>query len=108
MNELKPCPFCGSDDLVMSSREAYAFMAGKRMEFYRVKCDTCGAMVDNDFKRPEDAIKAWNRRAGEVEKVGEWTEIADGVFECSACECCDYNASPYCPDCGAKMEGEDG
>ena len=106
MSELKPCPFCGSDDLVMSGREEYAFMTGKRMEFYRVKCDTCGAMVDNDFKRPEDAIKAWNGRAGEVEKVGEWTE-KDGIwFECSMCGCYSYDKLPNCPDCGIKMEAK--
>lgn len=106
MIEWKPCPFCGSDDLVMSGREVYAFMTGKRLEFYRVKCDTCGAMVDNDFKRPEDAIKAWNRRAGEVEKVGEWKE-KDGIwFECSMCGCYSCDKLPNCPDCGIKMEAK--
>jgi uncharacterized paraquat-inducible protein A len=55
------------------------------------------------YETEYEAQTAWNRRA---EKVGEWIEIDDGVFECSACECCDYNASPYCPDCGAKMEAE--
>ena len=107
MIELKPCPFCGSDDLVMSSRETYAFMTGKRMEFYRVKCDTCGAMVDNDFEDTDKAIEAWNRRADE--KVGKWIDIDDCItLECSLCKGQHYNASPYCPNCGARMGDEDG
>lgn len=105
MIEWKPCPFCGNDDLVMSGREVYAFMTGKRMEFYRVKCDTCGAMVDNDFEDADEAIEAWNRRA---DKVGEWTEDVDGAYICSACGCYDYEASKYCPNCGARMENDDG
>ena len=107
MSEWKPCPFCGSDDLVMSGREVYAFMTGKRLEFYRVKCDTCGAMVDNDFKDAEEAIEAWNKRADE--KVGKWLERGEGPWvQCSLCGASSLYAPECCPRCGAKMEGEDG
>ena len=39
-----------------------------------------------------------------AEKVGEWAEDVDGAYICSACGCYDYEASKYCPNCGAKME----
>ena len=103
MSELKPCPFCGSDDLVMSSREAYALMTGKRMEFYRVKCDTCGAMVDNDFGDTDEAIEAWNRRVDD--KVGKWIEKDETPWvQCSLCGVASLLTSEYCPKCRARME----
>ena len=49
---------------------------------------------------------------------GEWIEIPDEVFastyKCSVCGCAplsdgydaDYVLSPYCPNCGAEMRGE--
>ena len=103
MAELKPCPFCGSDDLVMSGREEYAFMTGKRMEFYRVKCDTCGAMVDNDFGDTDEAIEAWNRRFDD--KVGKWIEKDETPWvQCSLCGVASLLTPEYCPKCRARME----
>lgn len=96
MNELKPCPFCGSENVGISLWLGHC-------------CVTCRGCLGGIAPAPdltkEDAVAAWNRRADE--KVGKWTEIADSVFECSECECCDYEASKYCPNCGAKMEGEE-
>lgn len=47
---------------------------------------------------------------------GEWIEKqiplnwceddVDIVYECSICGCENFGESPYCPDCGAKMDGE--
>ena len=31
-----------------------------------------------------------------------------GIFECSACNGCSPHKDPYCPKCGAKMDGKDG
>ena len=52
---------------------------------------------------------------------GKWIEKIDMVesyladstevfYECSVCECANIGESPYCPNCGAKMDGgnEDG
>ena len=52
---------------------------------------------------------------------GRWIEKIDMVesyladstevfYECSVCECANIGESPYCPNCGAKMDGvnEDG
>ena len=53
----------------------------------------------------EYASKPWP----ELEpKLGEWVKGADGLYKCSVCgelECC---RGKYCPDCGAKMEVQDG
>lgn len=48
--ELKPCPFCGSDDVV--------FGAGLEDEYY-VECWDCSAKVES-YNGMEDAIAGWN------------------------------------------------
>jgi Lar family restriction alleviation protein len=60
MDKLKPCPFCGSDDVILRIREAAW-----------VECNAChgkGAFVT--FSREmiqkacgEKAVELWNRRA---------------------------------------------
>ena len=53
MNELKPCPFCGSD--------VATFNSIANSKFYR--CDDCGAFVNFRFATgDEEADEAWNRR----------------------------------------------
>ncbi len=48
---------------------------------------------------------------------GRWIEKVDMVesyladctevfYECSVCECANIGESPYCPNCGAKMDGD--
>ena len=60
MIELKPCPFCGSDDV--SSRFSVA-------NIHAVFCEACGAVVSFVDAEDEDgAIAAWNTRTAE-EKV---------------------------------------
>ena len=49
--KLKPCPFCGSDDLGMNGGSEYVFCRG---------CGAEGAWNDDNV---EEAIAAWNRRA---------------------------------------------
>ena len=59
MEELKPCPFCGSEARIVTNN------AGS----VRIKCTNiykCGARQEW-WGMEEDAIKAWNRRAGEAE-----------------------------------------
>lgn len=41
-------------------------------------------------------------------KHGKWIERQyemEIYYQCSACGCNDYGDSPYCPYCGAKMDG---
>lgn len=55
-DELKPCPFCGSDDL-----EIYHEVVGCH---YYVTCRDCGSS-GAIYYTPEQAAHAWNRRANE-------------------------------------------
>ena len=52
MIELKPCPFCGSDELDIWQNDA-----GN----YFVVCIGCGAN-GRDERKEEKAVEVWNRR----------------------------------------------
>lgn len=55
MKELKPCPFCGCEAELQ-------LLLGN----YSVTCKSCmGAIFPAVGMTKEEAIKAWNRRAGE-------------------------------------------
>lgn len=56
--ELKPCPFCGSNDLEDLENEDY----------YKIKCRVCWAMCG--YKRGlKAAILNWNKRAADLPKT---------------------------------------
>ena len=73
----------------------------------------CGQkpFYDNEFEEALGmAIKAL-----ENQKTGHWVEIDDYPHEDFECDCCGgkvygteepYEEYKYCPNCGAKMEGE--
>ena len=93
--KLKPCPFCGGEATFMRY-SAGSIGAG---------CRKCAIMFfvlnGNELK----AAEAWNRRA---EQTGEWLEDEYGYCRCSRCG---YEhdqpetITPYCPECGARMNG---
>jgi Lar family restriction alleviation protein len=54
-NELKPCPFCGSDVKIVFNRFGSLYMCF---------CETCGAIVSFKGKEGKIALRnAWNERA---------------------------------------------
>ena len=61
MDELKPCPFCGSEDVWYFEERLHimgnAYLMG-------VKCRNCGgAWISSDKRKcTNDAVRAWNRR----------------------------------------------
>ena len=60
MTELKPCPFCGSSNIIVE-----LYVTG-----CNVKCKSCGAegpIIPNyaNGRQKEQAITAWNTRAKE-------------------------------------------
>ena len=57
MDELKPCPFCGSDELIICE--------STKREYYFVNCYYCGAESGGCAKR-KDALAEWNKRAGDL------------------------------------------
>lgn len=52
--ELKPCPFCGSENIREHS--------GYPLEYWSVKCLDCGGRMQF-YGSQQQAINAWNRRA---------------------------------------------
>lgn len=56
MTELRPCPFCGSDEV-----KAWRDVCGTS---YYVTCGICYIRTLN-YSDEEQAIEVWNRRAGE-------------------------------------------
>lgn len=78
-DELKPCPFCGSQE---TSIEVEIAELGR---IARVQCEICGAtqsgigvMVgpDDDVTLAESAIAAWNRRAAPLPDNAGLSRIA--------------------------------
>lgn len=51
MEELKPCPFCGGEDVRVSN-----------WGMWRCWCDSCLAKTSDELWE-KDAIEKWNRRA---------------------------------------------
>ena len=72
MTELKPCPFCGGEKLIITScielEECNNFEECECMPYYIICCDFrqggCGA-ASAYCQSEEEAIEAWNKRAGE-------------------------------------------
>lgn len=101
MEELRPCPFCGSDhvDLIcMGTRED---------DPHVVECDDCDATATG-MDRAE-AVANWNRRAGRTcrDFGGEEGTNGEGYdFACPVCGWCgDVTEPNFCPHCGAWVEG---
>lgn len=59
MRTLKPCPFCGSNDVELKKKKILC-------EWY-VRCNTCGVRTENE-DRASYARMTWNRRATDTER----------------------------------------
>lgn len=69
MSELKPCPFCGRQNIELDSSkelEEYENFEECHSEYYTLVCDWnkggCGAS-SGFYPTIKEAIEAWNRRA---------------------------------------------
>lgn len=76
--ELKPCPFCGSEDVTCDRFE----------DVYYVECWDCSAKIES-YNGAEDAVAGWNTRAidrDDLLKVADEFERADvyGVIDWAA------------------------
>ena len=104
-NQPMSCPFCGSADVKI---EDSIKQFSKVFEICCNKCKCSSGYYDTKI----EAIEAWNRRAEQTGEwlTGEWLEDEYGYCRCSICG---YEhdgpetTTPYCPNCGAKMESED-
>lgn len=84
MEELKPCPFCGS------KAELYGECD---MVWVRCSNDNCRAELITRFDEPEDAIKEWNQRALYLVPCNE-CYFADNE-QGEGCLTCDCVESPH-------------
>ena len=56
-DKLKPCPFCGKNNAGLVDH-----ISPQGDKNYTVICVSCGASVNN-YDKPQQAIRKWNRRA---------------------------------------------
>lgn len=78
---LKPCPFCGSKNVIIDS-----IPLGKSPMFhYWAECQECNAGYRNNPRyRKEDAVKVWNDSRTTAEDNGKKTiKVFTIVFDCS-------------------------
>lgn len=60
VNNLKPCPFCGSNRVIVIDHK-YSVLSNS----YGVECFNCKTQSYQFFDSRKKAIEAWNRREGE-------------------------------------------
>lgn len=102
MSEIKPCQFCGSDEINIRAK---SFTDGSFQTW--IECALCHAQT----KRTNDldaAIEAWNTRAERTCVMHRRGSSTDNR-ECSECGA-SYRGDVlyplnYCPNCGAKIIG---
>lgn len=100
--ELKPCPFCGGEAIVLHWDGTDTFSVGCVNTFV---CHG-GTHTSRAYQSEQEAAEAWNRRA---ELTGEWLEDEYAYFRCSVCgyeQDQPETVTPYCPNCGAHMEDD--
>ena len=110
-DELKPCPFCGATDEVMTVRDFWAgFLAGaipaEAEVANQVGCTVCDIWTPA-FDTEEEAITAWNHRATTITHAvivsDESTDCATGHCECELCKQPIDPWDRYCRHCGAEV-----
>lgn len=62
-DELKPCPFCGSDQIEIKIDE-YA-PEGHKVDWWMIHCLSCSAEYRNIHCDREGVLDGWNRRVSE-------------------------------------------
>ena len=107
MEELKPCPFCGGEAILLEDWKDGNFIVG-------CANNDCIARPSGipSFDNAEQAVKAWNTRAERTCKKRNH-DTDNYYMRCCSCSLCnsgwfeDIYDKPfsYCPHCGAKVVG---
>ena len=94
-NELKPCPFCGEEAMIITAES----MHDGRL--FGIMCSVCHSRGDV-YDTEAEAVEAWNSRA---ERTCRFLPFVDGKGDgvCSECESLMYDTDNYCPNCGARV-----
>ena len=92
----------GVDNIPMGkdSSSAFEFLRG----YERGATETANIVLS---MIPVDAVEVVHGRWIEKQEPIPWCEDDVDVFSvCSVCDCCSLDESNYCPNCGAKMDGD--
>lgn len=123
-DELKPCPFCGGKPTFVHATSEDIGNGYVCRTLAVISCDHC--MFDMTGETDEKAAAAWSARAAVTDEQfamavhnGEaWQRVRTCRYEpkvhghyedwtCSICGHIENNGiGNYCPNCGAKIEGE--
>ena len=116
--KLKPCPFCGGKAYYRTPTH----LKGTAFDVMTVECKQCGASpyavevyeYDTEENKRKAIAEFWNRRVDNAALVhAYWKRVDkdDGGHDtvCSHCSTpiVTYLETPYCHNCGAKMDGGD-
>lgn len=114
-DELKPCPFCGSEAKLWEYPQAlHTHINPKKTTYYKAKCMNPDCNVWHpSWDDQQVAIDRWNTRAERTCKM-ELNQLA-GMYQCS--ECGEYSVTAawqkkqghlnWCAKCGAKVVCDD-
>lgn len=64
MDNLKPCPFCGSNNILLKGYPKKVTYRSKKM--YVVVCSDCGGQTKMCYADEQKAVKAWNARTNKI------------------------------------------
>lgn len=112
--ELKPCPFCGSEAALWEFPQAtHTYINPKKTTYYKAKCMNPDCNVWHpSWDDPQVAIDRWNTRA---ERTCKWSyeDYHDEANNIWSTECGErysweaYGHPKHCPGCGAKVVCDD-
>ena len=79
---LKPCPHCGSTDLIGPHLQEYIYDTYDPS--WWVECNGCPAYMQVDGEGPEPLVEAWNRRPEETSRTFTQAQPDPGLLESMA------------------------
>lgn len=107
--ELKPCPFCGSEAALWEFPQAtHTYINPKKTTYYKAKCMNPDCNVWHpSWDDPQVAIDRWNTRA-ERTCCLEPIPYEPGKYEgmrCSNCKTADIDMGlgDFCSGCGCRI-----
>lgn len=106
MSDLKPCPFCGGEAMIIHSILDACF----------ITCENNDCMAGQKvYSTKAEAIAAWNARTERTCMLIRHGSLANmPSFVCWSCSECGFGwhhseydkQFSFCPNCGAKVVGE--